>query len=76
LGFLGHNLGSRHARRSHKGFIDPRDHLVSKKSLSQNFSPWDWRSGPVRLGQKTENTPTLRASSRRKPHPNRKNFFK
>jgi len=36
MGFLGHNFGSRHARRSSKGFIDAGDHLVSKKSLSQN----------------------------------------
>ena len=33
--FLGHNFGSRHARRSSKGSIDAEDHLVSKKSLSQ-----------------------------------------
>ena len=48
MGFLGHNFGSRHARRSSKG---------------------------VKVGQKTENTPTLRASPRRTPHPNQKMFF-
>jgi len=43
MGFLGHNFGSRHARRSSKGSIDAGDHLVSRKSLSQNFGPLDWR---------------------------------
>ena len=73
-GFLGHNFGSRHARRSSKGSIDAED-LVSKTSLSQNFGPWDWRPGRVKVGQKTENTRTLRASPRRIPHPNQKMFF-
>jgi len=56
MGFLGHNFGYRHARRSSKGSIDARDYLVSKKSFSQNFCPLDWRPGPVKIGQKTENT--------------------
>jgi len=51
------------------------DHLVSKKSLSQNFGPLDWRPKPVKIGQKTQNTPTLRASTRRTPQPNQKFFF-
>ena len=29
----------------------------------------------VKVGQKTKNTPTLRASPRRTPHPNQKMFF-
>jgi len=70
MGFLGHNFGSRHARRSSKGSIDAGDRVVSKNSLRQNFGPWDWCPGPVKVGQKTENTPTLRA------HPNQKFFFK
>jgi len=37
--FLGHNFGSRHARRSSKGSIDAGDHPVFKKRLSQNFDP-------------------------------------
>jgi len=32
--FLGHNFGSRHARRLIKGSIDAGDYLVSTKSLS------------------------------------------
>ena len=73
--FLGHNFGSRHARRSSKNSIDAGDHLVSKQSLSQNFRRLDWRSGPVKVGQKNKNTPNLRASPRRTPHPNKKFFF-
>ena len=75
MGFLSHNFGSRHARRSSKVSIDAGDHLVSKKSLNQNFGPLDWRPGPVIVGQKTQNTPTLRASPRRTLHPNQKKFF-
>ena len=67
--------GSRHARRSSKGSINAGDHLVFKNSLSQNFGPWDWRPGPVKGGQKTESAPNSRASPRRTPHPNQKNFF-
>jgi len=57
MGFLGHNFGSRHARRSSKGSIDAGDHLGSKKSLSQN--PLHWHPGPVKVGQKTQMTPNL-----------------
>ena len=73
--FLGHNFGSRHARRSSKGSINVGDHLVSKNSLRQNFGSWDWRPGPIKVGPKIENTPTLRASPRRTPHPNQEFFF-
>ena len=54
----------------HARSINAGDHLVFKNSLSQNFGSWDWRPGPVKVGQKIENAPTLRASSRRTPHPN------
>jgi len=72
--FFSHNFGCRHARRSSKDSINVRDHLVSNKNLSQNFAPLDWRPGPVKVGQKNENVPTLRASPRRTPHPNKKMF--
>jgi len=75
MGFLGHNFGSRHARRSSKGSINAGDHLVSKNSLSQNSGPWDWRPGPVKIGQKTENAPTSLASPRETPYPNQKFLF-
>jgi len=76
MGFVGHNFGSRHARRSSKGSINVGDHLVSKNSFRQNFGSWDWRRGPVKVGQKNESAPTLRASPRRTPYPNQKSFFK
>jgi len=75
MGLLGHNFGSRHARRSNKGSIDAEDHLGSKQGLSQNFGPLDWRPGPVKIGQKNKNTPTFRASPRRTPHPNQNSLF-
>jgi len=75
MGFLGHNFGARHARRSSKGSIDAGDHLVSRKSLSQHFGPLNWRPGSVKVGQKTKNTPILRASPRRTPHPDQKLFY-
>jgi len=55
--FLGHNFGSRHARRSSKASIDAGDHLVFKKRLSQNFGPLNWRPEPVKVGQKKRITP-------------------
>jgi len=73
--FSGHNFDCRHARRSTKGSIDAGDYLVSKQSFSQNFGPLDWRPGPVKVGQKIENTPTLGARPKRTPHPNQKFFF-
>jgi len=57
MGFWGHNFGYRHARRSSKGSIDAGDHLVSKKSLSQDFGPLDWRPGPWKLVKKTKTPP-------------------
>ena len=59
MGFLGHDFGSRHARKSRKGSIDAGDHLVLKKRLSQNFGPLNWHLRPVKVGQKTKNTPNL-----------------
>jgi len=75
MGFLGHNFGSKHARKSSKGSMYVGDHLVFKNSLSQNFGSWDWRPGPVKVGQKIKNAPILRTSPRRTPHPNQKSFF-
>jgi len=75
MGYLGHNFGSRRVRRSSKSSIDAGDHLVSNKSLRQNFGPLDWRPGPDKVGQKIKNIPTLRSSLRRTPHPNQKIFF-
>jgi len=68
--FLRHDFGSGHAKRSSTVSIDAGDYLVSKTSFSENFGPLDWRPGPVKFGQKNENTPTLLARPRRTPHPN------
>jgi len=57
MGFLGHKVGSRHARRSSKGSMDAGDHLVSNKSLIQNFGPLDWPPGSVKLAKKTKTPP-------------------
>ena len=57
LFLLGHNVGSKHAGRSRKVSIDAGDHLVSEKSLSQNFGPLDWRPGPVKLVKKHKTPP-------------------
>jgi len=51
MGFLGHNLGSRHARRSIKGSIDADDHLFPKKWLI------GLASRASQIGQKSKNTP-------------------
>jgi len=55
--FLGHNFGSRHARRSVKGSVDAGDVVVSKTSSSQNFCLLDWRPEPVKVGQKFKTPP-------------------
>ena len=73
--FLGHNFGSRYARRSSKSFINARDHLVFKNILSQNFGPWDWGPDPVKIGQKTENAPHIASLSQANPLPESKYFF-
>ena len=41
FGFLGHNFGSRHARRSNKSSIDADDHLVFKKILNHKNGSLD-----------------------------------
>jgi len=72
--FWGHNFGSRHARRSIKGSIYTDDHLVSKKIEQKNGS-LDWRPGPVKVGQKFNNTSILWPPPKRTPNPNKKVFF-
>jgi len=73
--FWGHNFGSRYARRSIKSSIDAGGLVVSTKSLSKNFGSLDWRPGPVKVGQKFKNTPTLGAPLRRTSNPNQKKKF-
>jgi len=74
MGFLGHNFGSRHARRSSKSSINAGDHLVSRKGLNQNFGPLDWRPGPVKLVKKTK-TPHFASLSQANPSRKSKIFF-
>jgi len=58
-----------------RALIDTGGCLDSKKSFNQNFGPLDWRPGPIKVGQKNKNTPTLRAPPRQTPYPNQKIFF-
>jgi len=73
--FLGHNFGSRHARRSNKGSIDAEDHLVSKTSLSQNFGLLYWRSGPVKVGKESKTPPLCEPLPGEPLTQIKKNFF-
>jgi len=49
--FLGHDFGSRYARKPIKGSEDSDDSLVSNKILSQKLGLLDWRLRPGKLGQ-------------------------
>ena len=75
MSFLGHNFGSRHARRSSKGSVDAGDHVVFRKRLCQNFGSLDWRPEPVKLFKKNE-TPQFASLSQANPSPKSKIFFK
>jgi len=72
--FLGHNFGSKHARRSSKGSIDAGDHPVFKKRLSQNFGPLDWRPSLSKLVKKTKH-PHFASLSQANPSPKSKKIF-
>jgi len=53
--FLSHTSGSRHAKRSQKGFKDAEDHLFFETILSQTNGSLDWRPGTGKIGQKLKN---------------------
>ena len=74
MGFLGHNFGSRHARRSSVGSIDAGDYAVSKKGFNQNFGPLDWRPGPIKLVKKRKH-PHFAILSQANPSHKSKNCF-
>jgi len=57
MGFLGHNSGSRHARRSSKGSIDAGDHLVSNNVWSKFLAHWIGVQGPSNLVKKPKTPP-------------------
>jgi len=49
MGFLGHDFGSKHARRSIKDSIDVSDRLVSNTScLSQKMAHWIGAQGRLK----------------------------
>jgi len=74
MGFLGHNSGYGHSRRSIKGSIDADDRLVSTKILSQKMVLWIGAQGLVKL-VKYLNTCPLCAVTKRKPHTQIKYLF-
>ena len=73
--FLGHKFGSRHARRSNKGFIDAGDYPVFKKGLNQNFGPLDWRPGPLQIWSKKQTHLHFLRPSQANPSPKSKSKF-
>jgi len=72
--FLGHNFGSRYARRPIKCSKNANDRLVSNKSLSQKNDSLDWRPGPLKVGQNSKTCPFV-TSPREYPTPKSNNFF-
>jgi len=69
MGFLGHNFGSRHARRSVKGSIDVGDRLVFKK-----MAHWIGVHGQSKLVNNSK-TPPLCDLLSGEPQTKIKNFF-
>jgi len=57
MGFLSHNSGSRHARRSIKGSKDGDSHLVSNTILSQKIAHWIGVQGQSYLVKNSKITP-------------------
>ena len=55
-----------------EGSVDAGDHVVSKKSLSQNFGLLDWRPGLVKVGQKKTKHPHFASLSQANPSPKSK----
>ena len=74
MGFLGHNFGSRHARRSNKGSIDAGDYLVSEKVSTKILAHWIGVQGPSKLVKKTK-TPPLCEPVPGEPLTQIENFF-
>ena len=75
MGFLSHNSGSRHDRRSIKSSEDADDHLVSKTILSQKNGSLHWRPGPGKVGQKRRNMPSLLRHQQKKNKPKTKKIL-
>ena len=75
MGFLGHNVGFRHARRSRNGSIDAGDHLVSNKSLNQNLAHWIGVQGHSKLVKKSKIPPLSEPLPGKPLTKFKKNFF-
>ena len=76
MGFLGQNLGSRHARRSNKGSIDAGDHLVSNKKFEPKFRPIGLASRARQSWSKKTKHPQFASLSQANPScKSKKNFF-
>jgi len=74
MGFLGHNFGSRHARRTSMGSIDAGDHLVSKNVWSKLLAHWIGVQGLSNLVKKQKH-PHFPSRSQANPSPKPKIFF-
>jgi len=74
MGFLGHNSGSKFARKSIKGSKDANVSLVSKHGLILKNGSLVWRQGPGKFGQKGKIMPLLLRHQQKPPNPNQ-NFF-
>ena len=57
MGFLGHNFGYRHARRSSKGSIVAGHYLVSQKITAKISAYWIGVQGPSKWVKKTKTPP-------------------
>jgi len=57
MGFLCHNSGSRHGKRSIKGCKDADDHLVSKTILSPKMAHWIGAQGQVKFVKNSKTCP-------------------
>jgi len=74
MGFLGHNFGCRHARRSIKSSIDADDHLVSNEIWAKNLAHWIGVEGQSKL-VKNPKTPPLCELLPGEPQPQIKKCF-
>jgi len=73
--FLGHNFGSRHARRSSKGSIDAKDHLVSKKKFEPKFWLIGLASRARQIWSKKQKHLPFASLSQANPSPQSKKFL-
>jgi len=75
MGFLSHNSGSRHGRRSIKGSKDADDHLVSKKNWVKTVAFWIGAQGRVKLVKNAKTSRNCCVTNRKPQTQNEKKFF-